>query len=193
MPGVALLLALAAGTLIYAGFKGYDPRSLVTSVFTGNPPTELAPLPGADSASGTVPDTGTGGPITGGRPPGAGGATPAAGRFWGALMNTFGPRINSVGNVSVRPIAGTNTLSQHAYGNALDISASPETMAQIWAWAISNAGVFSVRLVIYNRKQWTRSGIGPYTSTSNPHTDHVHVDFYPQYGGTPPGHPVGGG
>jgi hypothetical protein len=187
MPGVSVVLAGVAAVLIYSAFKGVDPRSLFTSVFTGNPPT---PLPGTESgisgssaASGTVPGTQRGNASR------VDGATPACARFVADLKATFGDQITSTGIVSVRDIAGSSTPSQHSFGNAVDIFSPVKD--QIWAWAIRNNVRYSVRLVIYNRRQWYKGGISGYSGV-NPHTDHVHVDFWPQYGGEPPGHPIGG-
>ena len=184
MAGVVLLAGIAGIILTYSAFKGVDPRSLITGIFTDTPPT---PLPGASLDIGAPTANQT--PITGGRPPGSGGTTPAASRFMGAVRNKFGPQINNIGTVSVRPIAGTSTPSQHSYGNALDIFASPSAMSSIWAWSISVAGTYNVRLVIYNRRQWYSGRVSGYDG-ENPHTDHVHVDFWPQYCGNPPGHPL---
>lgn len=183
--GVALVLALGSFALLYGAVKGYDPRSLFTSVFTGNPPTKLPPILGADDVTGT-----SVGGLTGGRPPGAAGATPAASRFVRALKAKFGSAIERTGIVANRNIAGTNTLSQHAYGNAVDIFA--RDLAAVWGWAIQNATRLSIRLVIYNGQQWSGGRISAYTGKSD-HTSHVHVDFWPQYGGNPPGYPLNPG
>jgi flagellar protein FlgJ len=180
VPGVGVVLAGLSAVLIYAAFKGVDPRSLFTGVFTGNPPT---PLPGIESTVGqsaAVPGAQRGNPSS------VGGATPACARFVADLKATFGGDIQNVGILSVRNIAGTDTPSQHSFGNACDIFATNKEV--IWAWAIRNNLRYSVRLVIYNRRQWYKGGQSAYTG-SNPHTDHVHVDFWPQYG---PNGPIGG-
>jgi hypothetical protein len=88
-----------------------------------------------------------------------------------------------------RPIAGRTTWSQHAYGNAVDLSGTPEAMAAAAEWARVNAGQLRVRYVIWNHQV---SSFGspwrPYHG-SDPHTGHLHVDFAPGFSGDPPGHP----
>jgi hypothetical protein len=44
--------------------------------------------------------------------------------------------------------------------------------------AIDNAQALGVKYIIFNHRVWNpRQGWHPYTSTSNPHTDHVHITF----------------
>lgn len=192
MPGVGVVLGGIAAVLLYAAFKGVDPRSLFTSVFTGNEPTPLAPLPSgtASEPSASVPGGNQG--ITRGNASAVNGATPHCARFVADLKATFGDSITQTGIVSIRPIAGTDTPSQHSYGNAVDIfCATDADESRVEAWAIRNNVRYSVRLVIHNGYQWYKGARSRYPG-SDPHTSHVHVDFWPQYGGTPPGHPIGG-
>lgn len=62
------------------------------------------------------------------------------------------------------------------------------------AYAIQNARALSVKYIIWYRRAWnsTRQTWEPYTSTPNPHTDHVHITFLatPGTGALPD--PVGG-
>lgn len=54
----------------------------------------------------------------------------------------------------------------------------------IAAYVIANAARLSVKYMIWYRRSWNpqRGTWVPYTSTTNPHTDHVHVTFLPQPG-----------
>jgi hypothetical protein len=51
MFGFALVLAIGGIALVYAGFKGYDPRTVFTGVFTGQAPSKLAAVSGTGAAS----------------------------------------------------------------------------------------------------------------------------------------------
>jgi hypothetical protein len=83
-----------------------------------------------------------------------------------------------------RNIAGTDTLSDHALGLAIDamlpVGAKRVPMGEeISGYYVSNAQQKRVKYVIWNRRIWT-SGQGwhPYRGV-NPHTNHVHISFYP--------------
>jgi hypothetical protein len=70
--------------------------------------------------------------------------------------------------------------------------ATGESLAQD---AINNAGPLGIKYIIFNHRVWNpRQGWHPYTSTSNPHTDHVHITFNDSPGtGSPGGDiPAGG-
>jgi hypothetical protein len=109
---------------------------------------------------------------------------------WDAATKAFFP-VTSSGITSIRNIAGTDTLSQHAYGNAVDTFASYDTLTDIFYFGIANAAAFSIRLLIWQTTQWTSyGGFSGYPGV--PHTGHVHADFHPQYGGVPPGYPIPG-
>lgn len=117
---------------------------------------------------------------------GAAGATFNAARWDAATKSLF--NVSSSGILSVRNIAGTSTLSQHAYGNAVDTFASWPTMDDIFDFGVANHSAFSIRLLILRDVQWySGSGYGHYSGIYH---NHVHADFWPQYGGVPPGHPI---
>jgi hypothetical protein len=102
------------------------------------------------------------------------------------VADTFG--ITDIGGYSYRDIAGTNTLSDHAKGLAIDVMTTVKGQ-QVANWATQNAGRLSITYVIWNRQYYdTRDGKGwvAYKGVS-PHTDHVHISFYPtaQSGGGP--------
>lgn len=92
----------------------------------------------------------------------------------------------SWGICSCRSIAGSSSWSQHAYCNAEDIHASASGMATIWSGFIAQAARLNVAHAIYNRRIWDPSQGTHAYGGSNPHTDHVHVDYSPQGSGTPP-------
>lgn len=75
---------------------------------------------------------------------------------------------------------GSVANSDHPKGLAIDVSTqSKGTM--IAEWAIANAKRLSVTYVIWNRRWYdVRTGKGwePYSGPS-PHTDHVHISFFP--------------
>jgi hypothetical protein len=113
------------------------------------------------------------------------GATPNAARWAGTLLQMF-PQITSQGIVSIREIHGTSVLSQHSYGNAVDTFAPWDVMHDIFDFGVANFAAFDLRLLILEDVQYTGS-FGHYSGVWH---NHVHGDFWPQYGGTPPGHPI---
>ncbi len=108
-----------------------------------------------------------------------GGATPAAARCIGVVFATFGAM--PIGVEAVRFIEGTTTWSQHAYGNAVDFKVSGDRHRQLAFFLDANRGGLDIAHLLAD----------PYfPSPLGNHDDHAHVDFYPQWGGTPPGHPI---
>jgi len=108
-----------------------------------------------------------------------GGATPAAARCIGVVFSQFGGMPIYV--VAVKLIANTDTLSQHSYGNAVDFMCSGEKHRQVAYFLDANRGGLDIAHLLAD----------PYfPSPLGNHYGHVHVDFFPQWGGTPPGHPV---
>lgn len=108
-----------------------------------------------------------------------GGITPACALFIAALFLHFGPL--PIGTVAVRFIKGTHTWSQHAYGNAVDVMVSGDLHRRVAFWADANRSALSIAHLLAD----------PYfPSPLGDHGTHVHCDFYPQWGGTPPGHPI---
>lgn len=92
--------------------------------------------------------------------------------------------IGTVYGYSLRNVAGTNTLSDHARGLALDfMTRAGDGLA---AYARANAGRLGVTYVIWDRRIWSAAraaeGWRPYAGVS-PHTDHVHVSFAARPGG----------
>jgi hypothetical protein len=108
-----------------------------------------------------------------------GGATPAAARCIGVVFQVFGSM--PIGVVAVRFIAETTTWSQHAYGNAVDFMCAGELHRQIAYFLNANRGGLDIAHLLAD----------PYfPSPLGNHYNHVHVDFLPAWGGTPPGHPI---
>lgn len=108
-----------------------------------------------------------------------GGATPAAARCIGVVFSAFGSM--PIGVVAVRFIEGTSTWSQHAYGNAVDFMVAGQRHRQLAFFLSANRGGLDIAHLLAD----------PYfPSPLGNHYNHVHVDFYPQWGGAPPGHPI---
>lgn len=108
------------------------------------------------------------------------------------ITQTFG--IADIGGYANRDIAGTNTISDHALGLAIDVMTSVKGQ-QIANWTTQNAGRLSITYVIWNRHIWdsrNNKGWENYTGLS-PHTDHVHISFKPVAGdGSPASQNFGG-
>jgi len=108
-----------------------------------------------------------------------GGVTPACARCIGVVFAAFGSM--PIGTVAVRFIEGTTTWSQHAYGNAVDFMCSGELHRRIAFFVDANRSGLDVAHLLAD----------PYfPSPLGDHYNHVHVDFHPAWGGTPPGHPI---
>lgn len=78
----------------------------------------------------------------------------------------------------------TDPFPDHPSGHALDFMIKSKSQGQAVAdYAVANYQSLGVKYVIWNHQVWNpRQGWHPYTSTSNPHTDHVHVTFNDQPG-----------
>lgn len=75
---------------------------------------------------------------------------------------------------------GSVSNSDHPKGLAIDVVTKTKG-TMVAEWTIANAKRLSVTYVIWNRRVYdTRSGKG-WTAYSgpSPHTDHVHISFYP--------------
>ena len=108
----------------------------------------------------------------------ANGLQPVALAAQQVVRNRFGFR-GTIGGYSHRNIAGTNTLSKHATGMALDIMTSDRKVGDRIAAYFAGPGYQTSRVenVIWQRRIYNESGgWHPYSGVS-PHTDHVHVDF----------------
>lgn len=90
-----------------------------------------------------------------------------------------------------RNIAGTNTKSMHASGQAADLYGD---LLAIRKWALSNP---DVGMVIHDRQIWTRRQDGSWSKRAysgvHPHDDHVHIEPRRKvYGPPAPPGPKGG-
>lgn len=93
--------------------------------------------------------------------------------------------IRTIYGIGPGSIAG----SDHPKGLALDFMTSSKTTGDaLAADLIANAGPYSVKYIVWWKKSWNpeRGTWSNYTSTTNPHYDHVHVSFKDKAGsGTP--------
>lgn len=89
------------------------------------------------------------------------------------------PGITQVnGQSKVRDIAGTDTVSEHVFGNALDIYGSRKAMSTLAAHLNQNKQQLGVRIVCYD------GGPGPsYDKCTTEHLDHIHTDMVPNCAG----------
>lgn len=82
----------------------------------------------------------------------------------------------------------SDPFPDHPSGHALDFMITSKAQGQAIAdFLQANASALGVKYIIWNRQVWEASGKPvagwhPYTSTDNPHTDHVHVTFNDQPG-----------
>lgn len=115
--------------------------------------------------------------------------------------NTLGPMfgIKTIYGYSYRAIEGTTTLSDHAYGLALDFMCGLTTGNALAAYAMQHASELHIQYIIHNRRIWNigraSEGWRAYHGL-NPHTDHVHISFKDQKNGmwvSPPSDVAAGG
>jgi len=115
----------------------------------------------------------------------SGGATDGALTLRDHLLGYF-PQIASVGIYNCRVIAGTNSMSLHGVGRALDVmiptvggDADNDLGDPIAAWLIENAAAIGMQTIIWDHRIWRVTydpRIHEYTG-SNPHVDHLHVEI----------------
>jgi hypothetical protein len=115
----------------------------------------------------------------------AGGLTAAAANYMAVIKKNF-PQISGYGTIAIRNIAGTNTWSQHAYGNAIDVMTGASAALRQAVAFFSNQYRRMLSIAHLLADPW-------FASPRGDHYNHVHADFFPQYGGTPPGQPYRSG
>ncbi|KQS66246.1 phage tail tape measure protein [Modestobacter sp. Leaf380] len=108
------------------------------------------------------------------------------------VAETYGVR--NIGGFARRNIAGTNTLSDHALGKAIDVMTSDKTLG----WAIANdlafgaaKSRFNIENVIWQQSISSRGGpfkrMADRGSPTQNHYDHVHADTFANGGYVGPG------
>lgn len=115
----------------------------------------------------------------------SGGATPGASMLRTHLLEFF-PAVGSIGVYNCRVISGTNTMSLHGVGRALDImiptvggDADNDLGDPIAHWLIENAEAIGIQTIIWDHTIW-RVSYSPREhelNSSNPHVDHLHVEL----------------
>lgn len=109
--------------------------------------------------------------------------TPLAKNCLYDVIEHFGEdSFSTIGGYNYRNVAGSDSLSEHAYGNALDIhpkNGDKSIGDQLQKYLLDNRSRLQISTIIWNRKIWSpRKNFAERTYTGqNPHTDHVHVDF----------------
>lgn len=84
---------------------------------------------------------------------------------------------------NVRTIGGVrnDAIPDHPSGRAIDLMVNMAQGQKVADYAQAHAGALSVEYIIWNHRIWSvgraAEGWRPYTYTSNPHTDHVHITF----------------
>lgn len=105
-----------------------------------------------------------------------------ADRCWSAVKAEF-PKVQFLGAYVCKRVAGTYTLSQHSYGNAVDFGAgSMDALYDIARWLVNRAAELDLEHVIVDDRIWTRGY--SWSSYSGDRHYHVHVDYVPQYSGS---------
>jgi hypothetical protein len=113
------------------------------------------------------------------------GPTAGALQLRDALRDTF-PQVDDVGIYNCRVIGGTNSMSLHGVGRALDIMLPPDDGDadnglgdEIAHWLIERAPDLGLQTVIWDHSIW-RIGRNPQFGAyggENPHVDHIHAEI----------------
>lgn len=100
------------------------------------------------------------------------------------------PDDESWGVFNCRPIAGSSSWSQHAWGNAEDFSDGGVASEEAEAWFFANRTKLPIAELIGRRKIWSKArateGWRSLSSSANQHLDHWHVSGDELQTGTPP-------
>ena len=120
----------------------------------------------------------------------ASGATPGARTLRDHLLGYF-PQISGIGVYNCRVISGTNKMSLHGMGRALDImipttggDADNDAGDPIAHFLIENAEAIGVQQIIWDHSIWRAYATPRHKvlNSSNPHIDHLHVEINEQGG-----------
>jgi hypothetical protein len=99
--------------------------------------------------------------------------------------------ISSIGGLNCAPgVAYPDQMGMHGTGRAIDIMIPTEggdadngSGDPIANFLITNAELLGMQYLIWDQWKWSSARApgehdGPYTGSSNPHTNHLHVEFY---------------
>lgn len=116
--------------------------------------------------------------------------TPAAKKCLNVVINRFGrSAFPSIGTYNYRKKRGGTSLSEHAYGNAIDFHvpdvngfATPDGRQlgdRVKDFLLQNTVELDIEIIIWYKQIWNISDnfTKRYYDGEHPHTDHVHVDF----------------
>jgi hypothetical protein len=181
LSGIAVAMVGAGALAIYSAIQGTSPIEILRSMLAGKRPEPLG-----TQARGTAIQAPGGSPTYQG-PGGKGGKVvskaglkphvAAEAEFAASTWNT------EVQGFAFRNIAGTNTLSDHARGLAIDIMVPPGVQGRNIGDAafnhyIQNAERKRVKYIIWQHTIWSDTR-GSQRYGKNDHLNHVHISFYP--------------
>lgn len=181
--GVAVAMVGAGALAVYAAIKGTSPLEELRGIITGKRPEKLSTQP-------------RGSPISGGTSDFSGGSFGTTGSGSRAATANLRPHVAAESRFiadtwkietqgfAFRNIAGTNTLSDHALGLAVDamLPAGAKRVPmgnEIAGYYKSNAQAKRVKYVIWQHEIWFSDGRGSRPYSKNDHFNHVHISFYP--------------
>jgi len=100
------------------------------------------------------------------------------------------PGHESWGIYNCRPIAGSTSWSQHAWGNAEDFSEAGVASEDAERWLFANRNRLPISELIGRRRVWSSAraseGWRALSSSAHQHLDHWHVTAHPLMTGSPP-------
>lgn len=176
--GLAVAGAAVGGFLVYAAIKDVEIVGGLRDLISGKIPAGRPPVKRANFGQTII--SGTAG--TGSRAPSG------AYKLGLVLPHVSNAAYEVGGKFGIKSIGGWRAFDpfpDHPSGRALDfmINDIPNGMGvgeSLANYLAQNAAEWRVDYLIWNRRTWNSrtKTWGPYTATSNPHTDHVHATFF---------------
>jgi hypothetical protein len=108
-------------------------------------------------------------------------------KYRARLVKKF-KNVTGVGIFNCRKVAGSDSYSQHAWGNAADIFGPQFVRAAIVKWSLGRwvRKHYHIHMIIHQETYWEYPSFLPRHYNGIPHSTHVHVDFLPYHEGIPP-------
>jgi len=89
----------------------------------------------------------------------------------------------NMGDYVYRNIAGTNVLSEHAKGLAVDIGGPTNVLHDVFNWALGQKNKLGLKTAIWQNDIWSlQRGMRRGGYRKNDHYNHVHLDFLEGFG-----------
>lgn len=182
MSGFAVAMVGTGALAVYSAIKGTSPLAELRAIIMGKRPEPLGTQARGEPFKASSGDTNWGSGTfsgTGGKVTSRAGLKPHVAAEADFVASTWKVEVQGF---SFRNIAGTNTLSDHARGLAIDAMVPPGVAGSnigdaILNHYIQNAKQKRVKYIIFKHTIWSATR-GTHTYAKNDHFNHVHISFY---------------